>query len=137
MTQSDFFEDAPSALFHPEAKKDKMEGVHLGLSQLIRYSDIPFMAIENEGSTEKINGIYCYILRLYSHLINGQKALVTLKGIRVFFDILVPDGKSPDECETKIRDILSGNVKTFSVEHTKASLFMAIIWEKSHICEFI
>src|SRR6266498_322496 len=81
------------------------------------------MAIENEGSTEKINRIYCYVLRLYGHLINGQKALVTLKGIRVFFDILVPDGESPDECETKIRDILSGSVKTFSVEHTKAFSF--------------
>src|SRR5207253_9875326 len=127
MTQSELSEflDAPSALFHPEAEKDKMEGVSLGPGQLIRYSDekylsgiptlddivagndeglspilenalskrqdIPFMAIENEGSTEKINGIYCYILRLYGRLINGQKALVTLKGIRVFFDILVLD----------------------------------------------
>ncbi len=159
MTHSELSEflDAPSAPFHPEAEKDKMEGVPLGPGQLIRYSgekylsgiptlddivagndeglspiledalskrqDIPFMAIENEGSTEKINGIYCYVLRLYGHLINGQKALVTLKGIRVLFDILVPDGESPDECETKIRDILSGSVKTFSVEHTKAFPF--------------
>ena len=90
---------------------------------LSKRQDIPFMAIENEGSTEKINGIYCYVLRLYGCLINSQKALVTLKGIRVFFDILVPDGESPDECETKIRDILSGSVKTFSVEHTKAFPF--------------
>ncbi|CAI2191567.1 18411_t:CDS:1, partial [Funneliformis geosporum] len=84
---------------------------------------IPFMAIENEGSSEKINRTYCYILCLYGHLINGQKALVTLKDIWVFFDILVPNDESPDECETKIRDILSGSVKTFSVKHIKAFPF--------------
>jgi len=104
---------------------------------LSKRQDIPFMAIENEGSTEKINGIYCYVLRLYGRLINGQKALVTLKGIRVLFDILVPDGESPDECETKIRDILSGSVKTFSVEHTKAFPFRGYHTGKSHICKFI
>ncbi|CAI2189406.1 5225_t:CDS:2 [Funneliformis geosporum] len=80
------------------------------------------MAIENEGSTEKINGTYCYILHLYGHLINDQKALVTLIDIQVFFDILVPDNESPDECETKIRDILSGSMKTFSVENIKKAI---------------
>src|SRR6266540_4268855 len=88
------------------------------------------MAIKNEGSTEKINGIYCYVLHLYDHFINGQKALVTLKGIQVFFDILVSDNKSLDECETKIRDILSGSVKTFLVEHTKAFSFRGYHTEK-------
>ncbi|CAI2187090.1 13490_t:CDS:2, partial [Funneliformis geosporum] len=63
---------------------------------------IPFMAIENEGSTERINGTYCYVLRLYGRLINGQKALVTLMDIQVFFDILVPDGETPDKCEEKV-----------------------------------
>ena len=87
---SEFLSDAPSALFHPEAEKDKMKG-----NQVIRYSGkkylsglptlgdivagndeglttiledalskqqvIPFMAIKNEGSTERINGTY----RLY------------------------------------------------------------------------
>ena len=152
MTQSELSEflDA-SALFHPEAEKDKMKGQVIcysgekylsgiptlddivagndeGLSPILedalsKRQDIPFMAIENEGSTEKINGIYCYVLRLYGRLINGQKALVTLKGIWVFFDILVPNGESPDECEIKIRNILSGSVKTFSVERTKAFSF--------------
>ncbi|CAI2192158.1 10183_t:CDS:2, partial [Funneliformis geosporum] len=65
---------------------------------------IPSMAIENEGSTERINKTYRYILRLYSCLINGQKALVILKEIRVFFDILVLDGETPDECEEKKDD---------------------------------
>ncbi|CAI2197721.1 6420_t:CDS:1, partial [Funneliformis geosporum] len=62
---------------------------------------IPFMAIENEGSTERINRTYRYLLHLYGRLINGQKALVTLIDIQVFFDILIPDGEIPDECEEK------------------------------------
>src|SRR5215216_4284651 len=95
------------------------------------------MTIENEGSTERINGTYRYVLRLYGRLINGQKALVTLKDIRVFFDILVPDDESPDECKTKIRNILSGSVKSFSIEHIKAFPFRGYHTKKSHICEFI
>ncbi|CAI2195061.1 14825_t:CDS:2, partial [Funneliformis geosporum] len=62
---------------------------------------IPFMAIENEGSTKRINGMYHYVLRLYDHLINGQKVLVTLIDIQVCFDILVSDGETPDEYEEK------------------------------------
>ncbi|CAI2192640.1 7082_t:CDS:2, partial [Funneliformis geosporum] len=68
---------------------------------LSKRQSIPFMAIENEGSTERINGTYRYVLRLYGRLINGQKALVTLMDIQVFFDILVPDGETPDKCEEK------------------------------------
>ncbi|CAI2199461.1 18135_t:CDS:2, partial [Funneliformis geosporum] len=79
---------------------------------------IPFMAIENEGSTERINGTYRYVLRLYSHLINGQKALVTLIDIQIFFDILVPDGETPDKCEEKrkkaIQAIQENNFETAS-----------------------
>ncbi|CAI2194399.1 846_t:CDS:2, partial [Funneliformis geosporum] len=64
--------------------------------------EIPFMTIDSEGLTEKINGIYRYILRLYDRLINSQKALVTLIGIQVFFDILISDRKTLDECEEKL-----------------------------------
>ncbi|CAG8714119.1 2478_t:CDS:2, partial [Dentiscutata erythropus] len=71
-------------------------------NEIANHRNIPFMAIENKGSTEKINGTYCYILRLYGRLINSQKALVTLIGIQVFFDIRVPDGETPDECKEKI-----------------------------------
>ncbi|CAI2189387.1 6379_t:CDS:2, partial [Funneliformis geosporum] len=48
--------------------------------------------------------MYYYILRLYGHLINGQKALVTLNDIQVFFDIHIPDGETPDECEEEKDD---------------------------------
>ena len=161
MTQSKLSEflNALSALFHPEAKKDKMKG-----NQVIRYSGekylseiltrdnivaendegltailedalfncqkIPFMAIDCEGSSQKINGKYCYVLRLYGFLINGQKAVVTLFGIRVFFDVLVPDGETPDECEMKVRDIFSGEVETQKIEHIKAFPFWSYHTEK-------
>ncbi|CAI2184844.1 12182_t:CDS:2, partial [Funneliformis geosporum] len=38
------------------------------------------------------------------HLINSQKTLVTLKDIRVFFDILVSNEETPDECEESTRE---------------------------------
>src|SRR3954453_1059286 len=129
MTQSLRFElsEFPfdtSALFHPEAEKDKME------AQAIRYSgekyltgiltrddivakndegltavledalfncqEIPFMTVDIEGSSQKINEKYYYVLRLYGSLINDQKTVVTLFGIRVFFDIRVLDEKFSD-----------------------------------------
>ncbi|CAI2195077.1 7271_t:CDS:2, partial [Funneliformis geosporum] len=78
-----------------------------GLSSILKDTlskrqEILFMAIENEGSTERINRTYCYVLHLYSRLINGQKVLVTFIDIQVFFDILVLDGETPDKCEEKV-----------------------------------
>ncbi|CAI2184225.1 17819_t:CDS:2, partial [Funneliformis geosporum] len=87
---------------------------------LSNHQEIPFMAIDNERSLEKINGKYRYILRLYSSLINGQRAMVTHSDIPVFFDILVPDGECADECETKVRDILSGS-KTYLRIYTSST----------------
>jgi len=88
------------------------------------------MAIDSKGSSEKIKGMYRYVLRLYGRLINGQMALVTLIGIQVFFDILIPDGETPDECEEKVSEILSGIVKTFKMEHIKAFPFRGYYREK-------
>ncbi|CAB5208415.1 unnamed protein product [Rhizophagus irregularis] len=97
---------------------------------LSKQHDIPFMAIKNEGSTEKIKGMYRYVLRLYGRLINGQKALVTLVGIQVFFDILVPDGETSDECEEKVNKILFSIVKSYKIEHIKAFPFRGYHTEK-------
>ncbi|CAG8758335.1 25144_t:CDS:2, partial [Dentiscutata erythropus] len=51
------------------------------------------MAVDFEGSSHKIGDKYHYVLCLYGSLINGQKAVVTLTGIRVFFDILISDNE--------------------------------------------
>ena len=148
MIQSELseFSNTPSAPFYPEAEKDEMEDQVIrysgenylngiptrddivvkndeGLTAILddalsSCQEIPFMAIDNEGSSEKINGKHCYVLHLYGSLINGQKAVVTLLGIQVFFDVLVPDGEFPDDCKTKVRGILlSGKVETRKIEH--------------------
>ena len=61
-------------------------------------------------------------MHLYGLLINGQKAVVSIMGIRVFFDILIPDEESIDVFEAKIRDILSNAIKSFEIEHIKLSI---------------
>ncbi|CAI2182760.1 4926_t:CDS:2 [Funneliformis geosporum] len=58
--------------------------------------------IDSKVSSQKIKGKYYYLLRLYSSLINSQKAVVTLLGICVFFDILISDEEPPDDCEVKL-----------------------------------
>ncbi|RIB21396.1 hypothetical protein C2G38_2176725 [Gigaspora rosea] len=90
---------------------------------LSKRQDIPFMAVDVEESTEFINGQAWYILCLYGPLINGQKAVVSITGIQVFFNILVPEDLSSDLFKTKIRAILSGITKWFRVEHIKAYPF--------------
>ena len=100
MIQSELSEflNAP-VLFHPEAEKDKIKGQVIRyfdekylssiptLDDIIVENDeglttifddalfscqkIPFMAIDSEGLSEKIKGMYHYVLRLYSHFING------------------------------------------------------------------
>ena len=61
---------------------------------LAKREEIPFMAVDFEGSSEKIGEKNRYVLRLYGSLINGQKAVVTLTGIQVYFDIRIPDNES-------------------------------------------
>jgi hypothetical protein len=59
-------------------------------------------------------------LRLYGSLINGQKAVVTLTGIQIFFDILVPDKEFIDDFKIKIDVILSSVINTYKIEYIKA-----------------
>ncbi|CAG8788117.1 11415_t:CDS:1, partial [Dentiscutata erythropus] len=90
---------------------------------LSKHQDIPFMAIDVEESTEFTNGQAWYVLRLYGPLINSQKAVVSITGIQVFFDILVPEDESSNLFETKIRAILSGEIKWLKIEHVKVYPF--------------
>ncbi len=97
------------AFFYSKTEKNKMEGqvIHYFsetyLNNILTWDDIVvkndekliailndalfscqeilFMAIDNERSSEKINKKYCYVLWLYSSLINGQKAVVILLDI--------------------------------------------------------
>ncbi|GBB83305.1 hypothetical protein RclHR1_10020009 [Rhizophagus clarus] len=131
---SEFF-DAP-ALFHPEAEKEKTssgqviryggENYLAGIStrdklamrndesstsilkdEIANHQDIPFMSIDIEEAKEYINKTPHYILRLYGYLVNGQKAVVTITGIKVFFDIRVPNNTSIPKFWSKIKGILA------------------------------
>src|SRR5947208_1923530 len=83
---------------------------------LAKREEIPFMAVDFEGSSEKIGEKNHYVLRLYGSLINGQKAVVTLTGIQIFFDILVPDKEFIDDFKIKIDVILSSVINTYKIE---------------------
>src|SRR5436305_9714017 len=136
MTHSELskFLDALSALFHPEAEKEKVgqvlryssgnyligignhdkyavkndEGSTSTLNdEIANHQDIPFMPADVEEAKEYINQIPHYILRLYGYLINGQKAVVTITGIKVFFDIRIPDNASIPKFWSKVKSILA------------------------------
>ncbi|RHZ76070.1 hypothetical protein Glove_207g8 [Diversispora epigaea] len=73
---------------------------------LITRKDIPFMSCDIEEYNEYINNTPYYVLQLYGYLVNGQKAVVTVSSIKVFFDIRISDNKSIGIFETEIKNIL-------------------------------
>ena len=95
---------------------------------LINRQNIPFMPVDIEESNEYINQTPHYVLRLYGPLINGQKAVVTITGIKVFFDICVPDNKDARFFESEIKTIFANkkdeektvDVSKIRIEHIKA-----------------
>nr|CAG8581542.1 4718_t:CDS:2 [Entrophospora candida] len=74
---------------------------------LTNKKDIPFMPVDIEEYNEYINNTPHYVLRIYGCLVNGEKAVVTISGIKVFFDIRVPENKDIDSLKTEIKNILS------------------------------
>ena len=74
--------------------------------EIANHRDIPFMPADVEEAKEYINQIPHYILHLYRYLIN-QKAVVTITGIKVFFDIRIPDNASIPKFWSKIKSILA------------------------------
>ena len=71
--------------------------------KIANHQDIPFMPADVKEAKEYINQISHYILRLYRYLINGQKAVVTITSIKVFFDIHVPDNASIPKFWSKVK----------------------------------
>src|SRR2546421_12369752 len=63
---------------------------------------IHFMPTEVSDDTKYVNGLSTYILRITGSLINGQKAVVNITGIRPFFDIEVPEEMSLSMFKTKL-----------------------------------
>ncbi|GES85731.1 ribonuclease H-like domain-containing protein [Rhizophagus clarus] len=75
--------------------------------EIANHRDIPFMPVDIEEAKEYINKTPHYILCLYGYLVNGQKAVVTIIGIKVFFDIRVPNNASIPKFWSKIKGILA------------------------------
>ncbi|GES79209.1 ribonuclease H-like domain-containing protein [Rhizophagus clarus] len=61
--------------------------------------------------SDDIEGYSSYILRITGSLINGQKAVVNITGIRPFFDVEVPENHSPSSLKTILACILSVTLK--------------------------
>ena len=75
---------------------------------------IHFMPTEVSDDTKYINRVSTYILRITGSLINGQKAVVNITGIRPFFDAEVPENYSPSSFKTILARILSITLKSTS-----------------------
>src|SRR3954447_5928855 len=85
---------------------------------------IHFMPTEvSDDTSEYVNGISSYILRITGTLINGQKAVVKITGIKSFFDVEVPEEMPLSMFKTRLVKILSntlGGISNFRVEHISA-----------------
>jgi hypothetical protein len=75
---------------------------------------IYFMPTEISDDTKYVNGLSTYILRITGSLINGQKAVVNITGIRPFFDIEVPEEMPLSMFKTKLVRILSNTLNSTS-----------------------
>ena len=76
---------------------------------------IHFMPTEVSDDTSKyVNGVFSYILRITSTLINEQKAVVNITGIKPFFDVVVPEEIPLSMFKTKLVKILSNILNSTS-----------------------
>ena len=91
------------------------------------------MPTEVSDDTKYVNGLSIYILRITSSLINGQKAVVNITGIRPFFDIEVPEEMSLSMFKTKLVRIVSNilnSTSKFGIETISAYTLQGYHTEK-------
>ena len=100
---------------------------------------VHFMPTAVSDEAEYINGVSTYILRVSGCLINGQKAVVNVMGIRPFFDVMVPEEVPLSMFKTKLVKILSnilestskfgiGTISAFPLQgyYTKKKLYICV-----------
>ena len=83
----------------------------------------PFGPDRSELYSEYVNGISSYILRITGTLINGQKAVVKITGIKPFFDVEVPEEMPLSTFKSRLVNILSNTLKgtsKFGIENISA-----------------
>src|SRR4051794_3480693 len=100
-----------------------------GMSAILQQSlsskqPIHFMPTEvSDDTSEYVNGVSSYILRITGTLINGQKAVVKITGIKPFFDVEVPEEMSLSTFKTRLVNIISNTLKgtsKFGIENINA-----------------
>ena len=77
----------------------------------------------SDDTSEYVNGVSSYILRITGTLINGQKAVVKITGIKPFFDVEVPEEMPLSTFKTRLVNILSNTLKgtsKFGIENISA-----------------
>ncbi|RGB32305.1 ribonuclease H-like domain-containing protein [Rhizophagus diaphanus] len=87
----------------------------------------------SDDTSEYVNGVFSYILRITGTLINRQKAVVNITGIRPFFDAKVPENYSPSSFKTILACILSitlKNTSKFRFKNIRAYSFKGYHTEK-------
>ncbi|RIA79052.1 hypothetical protein C1645_841651 [Glomus cerebriforme] len=73
-----------------------------------------FMPTAVSDETNYINGVSTYILHISNCLINEQKAIINIMGIKPFFDIIIPEEISLSMFKIKLVKILSNILKNAS-----------------------
>ena len=72
------------------------------------------MPIEVSDDTKYVKGVSTYILHIAGTLINGQKAVVNITGIKPFFDVEVPEKMLFSIFKIKLVKILSNILRSTS-----------------------
>ena len=111
--------DGASPLAGIPSRNDIVAEFDNGMTTILQQSlsgkqTIYFMPTEVSDDTKYVNGLSTYILRITSSLINGQKAVMNIAGIRPFFDIEVPEEMSLSMFKTKLVRIVSNILNSTS-----------------------
>jgi len=64
--------------------------------------------------SDDIEGYSSYILHIIDTLINEQKAVINITGIKPFFDVIVPEEMSISMFKTKLVKVLSNILRSTS-----------------------
>ncbi|RIA81939.1 hypothetical protein C1645_836155 [Glomus cerebriforme] len=127
--------DGTSPLTGIPSRNDIVAEFDNGMTAILQQSlsgkqPIHFMPTE---ISDDIEGYSSYILRITGSLINGQKAVVNITGIRPFFDVEVPENHSPSSLKIILARILSVTLKNttkFGFENIRAFLLQGYHTEK-------
>ncbi|GBB88035.1 hypothetical protein RclHR1_14570004 [Rhizophagus clarus] len=112
------------------SRNDIMAEFDNGMTVILQQSlsdkqPIHFMLTEvSDNTSEYVNGISSYILHITGTLINGQKAVIKITGIKLFFDVEVPEEMPLSTFKTRLVNILSNTLKgtsKFGIENISAS----------------